>query len=50
MKNNAVEGDNFFRKARIRQSIFRPIYAINKPGMLKEKPIVRIPDRFKSIL
>lgn len=50
MRNDAIDGDKFFRKARIRQSVFRPIYAINKPGMLKEKPIVRIPDRFKSIL
>ncbi|PKP34691.1 MAG: hypothetical protein CVT98_10630 [Bacteroidetes bacterium HGW-Bacteroidetes-15] len=50
MNNTPIVGDAFFRKARIRQSIFRPIYAINKPGMLKEKPIVKIPERFKSIL
>jgi hypothetical protein len=50
MKNDAIDGDRFFRKARIRQSIFRPIYAINKPGMLKEKPIVQIPERFRAII
>ena len=46
----AVEGDAFFAKARARQSFCRPLFAINKPGMLKEKPIIRIPDRFQSIL
>jgi hypothetical protein len=46
-KANAVDGDAFFAKARLRQSLFRPIYAINKPGMLNEKPIVKIPDRFR---
>jgi hypothetical protein len=50
MKNTAIDGDSFFRKARIRQSIFRPIYAINKPGMLREKPIIKIPERFKSVV
>ena len=47
---SAINGDVFFAKARFRQNLFRPIYAINKPGMLKEKPIVRIPERFKSIV
>lgn len=51
IKNNvAMEGDNFFKTARKRQTIFRPFYALNKPGTLKEKPIVKIPRRFKSIL
>lgn len=50
LNSKPVEGDKFFSKARIRQSIFRPLYAINKPGILKEKPIVQIPERFKSIL
>jgi hypothetical protein len=49
-KNNPLEGDDFFKKARRRQQLFRPLYATNKPGMLKEKPIIRIPERFKSIV
>ena len=48
--NPAVDGDSFFNSARLRQSLFRPIYAINKPGNLRENPIVRIPERFKSVL
>lgn len=43
-----VDGDEFFPEARKRQSIFRPIFAWNKPGTLREKPVVRIPERFKS--
>jgi hypothetical protein len=50
LKDNALNGDNFFSKARLRQSLFRPIYAINKPGMLSEKPIIEIPERFKPIV
>ena len=45
-----IDGDLFFHSARKRQSLFRPIYAWNKPGMLKDKPIVIIPERFKSVL
>ncbi|MCL2597137.1 MAG: glycosyltransferase family 2 protein [Paludibacter sp.] len=46
---NAVDGDKIFAKARAIQTIFRPIYAWNKPSMLKMKWIVKIPDRFKNI-
>ena len=49
-KADALEGDGFFDKARRRQSIFRPLYALNKPGMLKEKPIIRIPERFRTVV
>jgi hypothetical protein len=49
-RNKPIDGDAFFGKARLRQSIFRPIYALNKPGKLREKPIVRIPERFRFIL
>lgn len=49
-KNKPLEGDKFFKKARRRQHLFRPIYALNKPGMLKENPIIIIPERFKSIV
>jgi hypothetical protein len=50
LKNDSVDGDDFFKQARRRQSLFRPIYALNKPGMLREKPIIRIPERFRSII
>jgi hypothetical protein len=49
-KQKAIPGDDFFATARKRQSLFRPIFAINKPGMLKEKPIIKIPERFKNII
>ncbi len=45
-----IYADSFFPKARKRQSWFRPFFAINKPGMLKEKPIIMIPERFKNVL
>jgi hypothetical protein len=44
------DGDEFFKEARRRQTLIRPIFAINKPGMLREKPVIRIPDRFSTIL
>lgn len=50
LNSTAIEGDNFFKKARKRQSLLRPFYAINKPGTLKEKPVIRIPERFRSIV
>jgi len=46
----ALDGDLFFPKARFRQSLFRPIYAINKPGVLRERPIVKIPERFRGVV
>jgi hypothetical protein len=49
-KQKAIPGDEFFAKARKRQSFFRSLFAWNKPGMLREKPIIEIPDRFKNIV
>ena len=49
-KKNPVDGDAFFGQARRRESIFRPLFALNKPGMLTEKPVIRIPERFRSIV
>ncbi|MFO7576049.1 MAG: glycosyltransferase family 2 protein [Bacteroidales bacterium] len=45
-----VDGDSFFPKARRGESLFRPLYALNKPGMLKDKPVIKIPDRFRSVI
>lgn len=49
---NAVprEGDAYFAEARRRQTWLRPLYAINKPGMIPGDPVVRIPDRFKGLV
>jgi len=49
-KKKPVDGDAFFKQARRRQSLFRPLFALNKPGMLIEKPVIRIPERFRSIV
>ena len=49
-KQKAIPGDDFFTNARKRQSRFRPIFALNKPGMLNEKPVIKIPERFKNII
>lgn len=49
-KKNPVDGDAFFGQARRRENIFRPLFALNKPGMLTEKPVIRIPERFRSIV
>ncbi|TVR72267.1 MAG: glycosyltransferase family 2 protein [Marinilabiliales bacterium] len=49
-KKTAIDGDEFFRTARRRQSLFRPFFALNKPGMLSEKPVIKIPERFRTVL
>ena len=49
-KKTPVDGDSLFKQARRRQSLFRPLFALNKPGMLSEKPVIRIPERFRHIV
>lgn len=49
-KKTPVDGDGFFKQARRRQNLFRPFFMLNKPGMLPEKPVIRIPDRFRNIV
>lgn len=44
------DGDEYFPKARSMQQYRRPLYAINKPKMIAGNPVVRIPDRFSSIV
>ena len=46
--NRPAHGENWLRIARVMQRIFRPIYALDKPGMLGIKRIVRIPKRFQK--
>jgi len=45
-----LEGDAYFPIARRRQTWLRPLYAWNKPGMISGNPVVRIPERFQSLL
>ena len=42
--------DTWTRIARVLQAVFRPPYAWNKPGMLGLKIVVRIPDRFQTVI
>ncbi|UJP66656.1 glycosyltransferase family 2 protein [Mongoliitalea daihaiensis] len=42
--------EKWLRLARTLQTFARPIWAWNKPTMLKWKLVVRIPDRFKGIV
>jgi hypothetical protein len=46
---HCFDGDKVFGFARIIQTIFRPVYAWNKPGMLGMRWIVKIPERFKGL-
>ncbi len=49
-RKKPVHGDNFFAKARKRQTLCRPFFSLNKPGMLREKPVIEIPERFQDIV
>ena len=43
-----AHGETYIKIARIMQRIFRPIYALDKPGMIGLKWVVQIPTRFKK--
>ena len=45
----ALDGDKVFRFARIIQTVFRPIYAWNKPSMIEMRWVVKLPDRFRKL-
>lgn len=47
---DAVNGDDYFEEARRYQNRHRPIYALNKPGMMPNDPVIRIPERFRAIV
>lgn len=49
-KSTPLDGDDYFEKARHYQTWHRPIYALNKPGMIPGDPVVRIPRRFRGIV
>lgn len=45
----AQNADKFLPVARKIQTIFRPIYAWNKPSMLGMRWVIKIPERFKEL-
>ena len=46
--NIKPKSEKYIRRARIMQRIFRPIYALDKPGMLGLKRVIMIPPRLKK--
>lgn len=46
----ARDFDKWTKIARICQSLVRPPYALNKPAMFEARVVVRIPERFSSIV
>lgn len=48
-EKKALDFDRWTRFARRCQTVCRPPYAWNKPGMMELKIVVRIPDRFSHI-
>ena len=49
-EKKALDFDRWTKFARRCQTICRPPYAWNKPGMLELKIVVRIPDRFRDLV
>lgn len=49
-KADPMDGDTYFTQARRLQHRRRPLYALNKPGMIRGNPVVKIPDRFRGIV
>lgn len=47
-KSTPIDGDSYFAKARHLLTWRRPIYAWNKPQMIKGDPVVKIPERFHN--
>ncbi len=49
-EKKAHDFDRYTRWARICQTWCRPLYALNKPAMFELRIVVRIPERFESVL
>lgn len=49
-ESDPKDGDEYFAQARKLQSTLRPLYALNKPGMIRGNPVVIIPERFRGIV
>ncbi len=48
ISKSKIYNEKWMHRARIMQTIFRPIYALDKPGMLGLKRVVKLPNRFKK--
>ena len=48
--SKAKEDEKWLERAGTLQTLFRPIYALNKPSMAKWKLVVKIPERFKGVV
>ena len=48
--SSPMDGDSYFPTARRRQTWVRPLYALNKPGMIPGDPVVQIPQRFRGLV
>ena len=46
----ALDGEKVIPLARMIQSLFRPVYALNKPSMGPLKWVIKLPDRFKKTM
>ena len=49
-ESNPVDGLDYFDQARRHQTRHRPIYALNKPGMIPGNPVISIPKKFRGIV
>jgi hypothetical protein len=49
-RKKALDFDRWTGVARRLQTVCRPVYAWNKPAMFGLKLVVRIPDRFQTLL
>jgi len=49
-QKRAFRNEGWLKFARVFQTIFRPVYAINKPSMAGLKIIVKVPERFSNVV
>jgi len=49
-ESTPIDGDDYFSQARHYQTWHRPFYALNKPGMIPNNPVIKIPKRFMGII
>lgn len=49
-KRHEVSADEAFARARRRQTWVRPLFALNKPAMMPDAPVVEIPSRFFGLI
>ncbi len=47
-KADPLDGESYIPEARALQQKKRPLYALNKPKMIRGNPVIRIPERFAN--